>query len=442
MMQFEYYKMSLVFLIKGASHKLKDGSLPIFFRVRYKRKKYDQRIKNCTIQPEHVPLWNAKLMRFAVKNFAVNDVLDGLTEKFHSLIYMCREQNVKPDLILIKNALSQYSASFKSSPIESFLKSYYEKSIDTNRLRKNTKNSYWKSINYFIQFLKSEKLDELGLMEFDKKYANAFADYLVSDKRGGNYKALCPSSALTVIGKVKAIFERAVSDRLIQSNPWKGLRIRATKVVKPRLTFSEIQDLLALKIIPLCKLDWARDWLLFSIYTGLAYADIASLKKHKLEHTMDGLFLDTYRVKTSEQIRQYLISPAAAIVEKYRHFGCTLNEKSVLTQIGITHLNNQLKVLAKLAGIQTNLTIHIGRHSCMQHLVESGIENQLIVNSIMGWSSSKLISANYFIITQTKLLQANKLYEDYFNSHQAPANPIPLLPNAQNFINNYKIINK
>jgi integrase len=73
-----------------------------------------------------------------------------------------------------------------------------------------------------------------------------------------------------------------------------------------------------------------------------------------------------------------------------------------------TTFNIHLKILAAKAGVNINLTSHVGRHTMGSFLVDGGVEEKAAM-SILGVKSNKVIKT-YMHLKQSKLVsEANKL---------------------------------
>ena len=104
-----------------------------------------------------------------------------------------------------------------------------------------------------------------------------------------------------------------------------------------------------------------RDMFIFSAFTGMAYADIKKLTIKELVTTDDGnLWIVSARKKTGTVSRIRLLDVAVRIVEKYKK---ERTDDKVFPMLGYTTIDINLKQIAKICGIERNVSFHQGRHS-------------------------------------------------------------------------------
>src|SRR5581483_3138182 len=142
-----------------------------------------------------------------------------------------------------------------------------------------------------------------------------------------------------------------------------GFKTAKHEVVKEALTEQELATIDA-KRFPVDRLNFVKDIFLFSCYTGLAYADVKKLKRSEIGPDIDGNhWIFTNRQKTETASRIPILSPAMAIIEKYKdHPGCC-DSGHVLPVLSNQKMNAYLKEIADCCGIHKNLTFHIARHT-------------------------------------------------------------------------------
>lgn len=166
---------------------------------------------------------------------------------------------------------------------------------------------------------------------------------------------------------LRAVYNRAVEKGLTaQCYPFKHVYTGIDKTVKRAVTLKTIRRIKELDLKP-C-LDFARDMFLFSFYTrGMSFIDMAYLKKSDLHNGV----LSYRRRKTGQQMFIRWESCMQEILDKY-----PVNETGYLLPIIKTPdgerkqyrnmqrlVNNKLKKISTMAGLQMNLTMYVSRHS-------------------------------------------------------------------------------
>ncbi|MCK6649050.1 MAG: tyrosine-type recombinase/integrase, partial [Bacteroidia bacterium] len=162
------------------------------------------------------------------------------------------------------------------------------------------------------------------------------------------------------------------------------------------------------------RLDRARKIFVFSIYTGLAYADAMKLKKKELIQNSDNdFYFEVKRKKTNVETRQYIVDRAYYIIKDFELH--TLYKDEVLPKLSNQKLNDALRDLAEKLNIPKKLTSHLARHSFRQLLAEAGVIDMAAIKTLMGHSRSNDIDSIYHHVTDRQLLDARNKLQDYLN---------------------------
>jgi site-specific recombinase XerD len=139
-----------------------------------------------------------------------------------------------------------------------------------------------------------------------------------------------------------------------------GLRITPKPVFRNFLS-QEIDKIATLHLND-PDLDRKRDIFLFACYTGLAYVDLQQLNSsHLIKETDNSWYIRKPRQKTGQDSIIPLLPAAIRILEKYSvandianfHWFVSTNQK----------MNRGLKFIAKRAGIEKDLHMHLARHT-------------------------------------------------------------------------------
>lgn len=107
-----------------------------------------------------------------------------------------------------------------------------------------------------------------------------------------------------------------------------------------------------------------RDIFLFSCFTGLAYADVAKLKRTEITIGIDGeKWIFTKRTKNDSPSRIPLLPICLEILDKYKEHPKCCNKGLLLPVLSNQKMNSYLKEIADVCGIPKELTFHIARHT-------------------------------------------------------------------------------
>ena len=148
------------------------------------------------------------------------------------------------------------------------------------------------------------------------------------------------------------------------------------------------------------RLEQVRDLFIFSCYTALSYIDVCELTKDNIRISFDGnLWIMTKRHKTNVTSNVRLLEIPKAILEKYKD---KLPNGMILPIISNQKVNNYLKEIASICGINKNLTFHVARHSCATSvLISNGVPIET-VSKILGHTNIRTTQI-YARITDVKV---------------------------------------
>lgn len=169
--------------------------------------------------------------------------------------------------------------------------------------------------------------------------------------------------------RLKRYIHEAQKFELVDSDPYKGLTFDRGKSEKRKYLTEE--ELKKLENCPISSppIDRVRDMFLFQCYTGLAYSDFAKFDfANDVEERNGKYVIADRRKKTNEDYFIVLLSPTMRILEKYNY---------KLPVIANQRYNDYLKVAAQYAGIDKNLTSHVGRHTFAVWALNHGVSMEV-----------------------------------------------------------------
>ncbi len=208
-----------------------------------------------------------------------------------------------------------------------------------------------------------------------------FDDYRFHLKKEG----YAPATINRHLCWLSRLMYQAVSQGTIRFNPFERAKYEAVER-KPRfLSKGDVAKLLA---FPLQDegAELSRRMFLFSVFTGLAFADLQSLRASQIETNSEG---KRYIRKARQKTEVEILIPLHPIAEQilslyikeskgdYKVFPDTMSKGKLLTH---------LKAVGLACGIRTPLTYHVGRHSFGTLTLEAGIPMESIAK-MMGHSS-------------------------------------------------------
>jgi site-specific recombinase XerD len=228
------------------------------------------------------------------------------------------------------------------------------------------------------EFLEKEmKLTDIPL--------NALDDNFGKKLHGFFKKTLTHNVAIKYLIITKSIVKFAVNNKFLEVYPFIDTKMKLEKKEKVYLTLEEISAI-ANKEFETERLRTVRDCFLFSCYTGYCFADTKALTEKNLFKHGNDILVFKNREKTKVQAKVKLIPKALALVEKYRHgINCIVTGK-LFPMKSNQKMNEYLKEIAILCGIDKHLTWHVARFSFAKICMESNMDIK-VLSEALGHSS-------------------------------------------------------
>ena len=233
-----------------------------------------------------------------------------------------------------------------------------------------------KQLNAFVQ---SRGEDDIPLTTLTIDF---FDDYRFYLKKEG----YAPATINRHLCWLSRLMYRSVSQGTIRFNPFEEAKYEAVER-KPRfLSKGDVTKLLA---FPLQDegAELSRRMFLFSVFTGLAFADLQSLRASQIETNSEGKrYIRKTRQKTEVESLIPLHPIAEQILSRYTKEKSKGDYKIFPDTMSKGKLSTHLKAVGLACDIRTPLTWHVGRHSFGTLTLEAGIPMESIAK-MMGHSS-------------------------------------------------------
>jgi hypothetical protein len=233
-------KASFIFFPNESKQNLKNGKIPMYMRICFRRSKAESRL-NAEITENDLPKWDPRTMRLTERNSAVNHQLNRLDQKFSDF------------LILHTNELSAYTAAFMKDyvlgisksqlvTVTKFVDDYFESAVANNVSRTpGTIKNYRRSINHLNAFLAHTNQKSMFLEQVSFQFASDFKNYLTNSNPLLGRVGMTEVSAAGVIKKFRTIFTHAVDQDFLKKNPFKLVKIKTKSPQRDfRFSFKEL----------------------------------------------------------------------------------------------------------------------------------------------------------------------------------------------------------
>lgn len=332
-----------------------DGTAPIYVRVRLNSEKME-----LSTNKSIVPLaWDSKHARVTKHPLAkdINSYLDAfkgkLTEAYSQLFIA--QQDITLDAIRTIVLGKPSGAKHTIIQVAEEHNQHFQSLVGVKYSGGSYKN-YKTTLKYLQEFVpRHSRKRDIPLENVDYSFCQAFYVYLTTEK------TCRTNGANKQIQRLKKIMNYAIRHGYIKTNPLATYTLEFERVHKEALTLQEINKLMNLQLHrPV--LQQVRDVFLLQCFTGLSYGDVRNLKmEHISKGDNGGWWIRMKRQKTNVSFSIPLLEPALVLLNSYIPPTDPINP--IMPVLSNQKMNDNLKVLQELAGIQKTLTTHLARHS-------------------------------------------------------------------------------
>jgi len=347
----KYPTMRFVFDRKKLATKQKKGLVQIEVLSERKKKYISTSVKLYSDQ------WHEKRKVInAVNSIELNALLDGQMANIQKFVLELVHNNQPFDFEKLDAFLEKSTAS------KSFIEFVRTRIEDRADLEESTRKQHRTLLQSLEKFGKINYIDDLT-----KANITLYDDFL-------HQQGISQPTIYNYHKRLKRYLHEAMKFGLLDADPYIGLHFERGKFEKRKyLTEEELEMIRSCKInIP--SIDRVRDLFLFQCYTGLAYADFEKFDFERDVEERNGKFIvSDRRKKTNEDYKIVLLTPAIEILKKYDY---------KLPVISNQQYNIMLKVVAQYAGIDKNITTHMGRHTFAVFALNNGVPIEIVAKML------------------------------------------------------------
>lgn len=215
---------------------------------------------------------------------------------------------------------------------------------------------YKRTIRYMSEFLLTRKgVKNIAVSSINTDLLKQFFLFLRKQKNQEH------NTAVALLNCLKTILKTPVKNGTLRKNPFDDFPLKQKPVLRYYLEVEEIKRLQQLECLNDDE-ELKRDLFLLACFTGMAYIDIKGLTGSVFITDPDGtVCIRDTRQKTGIVSIIPLLPAAQEIFKKYSLTGeCKDFQWRVMSN---QKLNSGLKVIAKRAGIDKPIFMHLGRHT-------------------------------------------------------------------------------
>ncbi len=359
-----------------------DGKCPVYVRCTLKNQRFElstgifvlpeswsEKKQQINGRTEETKILNNRLDKICTRVLDVYNLLESKGESFSALKVKNKLLEVRDEkgvLEILDSIIKGIEARVGNDYSEGTLKHY-----------KTTRERL--SEFFRIKF----RRNDIGLAMVDYSLLSSFDLYLKAEL------LLKPNTALTYHKHLKKVLNTALAMNLISNNPYSSFKVSRNETHRDYLTRQELEAIKTKELSTL-RMDIIRDVFIFACYTGLAYAELRKLNKMHIQIGDDGgkwVIID--RDKTDIRCRIPLLPQAKIILEKYENLPYCKSHEKLLPVNSNQKMNEYLKELAGICGINKNLSMHVARHTFATSVTLSNGVPIETVSKMLGHTSLK-----------------------------------------------------
>jgi site-specific recombinase XerD len=336
---------------------LKNGEAPVFMRITTN----GERVDISTHRSINDKLWDQK-KGVAMGNTTKSHTLNEYLEHLKSRVYQYKKQLEIEDQIASATAirdLLQNKGEHNKNVIAVFTEHNTQCYEKVGRgMAAATVTRYETTMKHLRDFIKQKHhANDYPLRAINHQFIKDFEHYLMTTRKCNR------NTTSKYLGNFKKIIRLARFNDWIKKDPFQNVKIRFEEVDRDYLSETELWILIEKKFSN-DRLEKVKDIYLFCCFTGLAYADVCELSADNIVIGIDGnIWVRTKRKKTSRRCDIPLLEIPQAIIKKYENDSfCQVYDK-LLPVRSNQKMNEYLKEIAAICGIEKNLTFHTARHT-------------------------------------------------------------------------------
>jgi site-specific recombinase XerD len=378
-------KLDVLFFVKKTKL-LKNGEAPVCMRITVDARRAEMMIKR-SVAPNR---WNQK-KECATATDYVGKELNHFIEVCRTKVFQIFRQLEQDDRPITARAIVDIMQGRDDSDKQKTLVEIFsEHNAQVHSLvgvdfAEVTAKKFDTSLLRLREYLTYQyRTEDIAITDVDNQFIRNY-DLFLKTKCGCHH-----NSALKHLKNLKKIVRIAMANGWVQKDPFFGIRFMEQETHVEFLTKEEL-DTLVRTDFKIPQHNQVRDIFYFCTLTGLAFADVKTLKPEHIIADNDGtLWIRKPRQKTGVMCNVPLIPPAVALIEKYKgHPHCAINGV-VMPVFSNIVMNDYLRDIAKLCNFTKPLTCHIARHTAASVVFLANNVSLENVAKILGHKNTKM----------------------------------------------------
>lgn len=337
----------------------------------------------------------------------INEYINQLRHKIFEKELELMEKGYMVTAHLLKEAVNERVEAIKKKTLLTIFNDYMKMRLPMigKTIVQDTYNNNALTGRYIKEFMKSElKREDIFLHEIRIDFIQGFHSFLLGTKKNKQ------NSCVKHLKFLKQLLDMGVVNGHIHHNPLQTYKVEREPVEIDFLDYDELQKIINYST-PIKRFERTRDAFLFGCFTGLAYIDIKTLRKEHLETDSEGrIWIKKKRVKTGVLSRIPLLPMAKLLLEKYKDWPGEM----IMPIQDCTDVNENLKDIALLCGINKHLTFHTSRHTFASTVTLANNISMEVIAKMMGHTNTRMTARYAKLVDESIAKQMDKL-SDVFN---------------------------
>ena len=382
----------VLFFVKRAAVK-KSGKAPIIARITIDQDKIQFHTK-LEVAPDQWDVPRGKATGRSPEAQQINSLLDDIRmavqKQYHSLLatdgyvtaervrdaYLGKTEKTRTILEFFAQHNEQYLQKVKMDPTN---KTYWRYELTRRRLEEFIKYKY--------------SVSDMPLKDINVLFVENFLLFN-ENVHGCNH-----NTAMKFVQRLRTVVNFAKNTGMLFADPFGNFKVKFERTDRGYLTMEEIMAIYH-HTFPSRRLEQVRDLFIFSCFTALSYIDVCELQPDDISTGFDGnLWIIRKRHKTKVTASIRLLDIPIAILKKYKG---KLPDGKLLPVISNQRVNDYLKEIAAICGINKKLTFHMARHSCATSVLLANDVPIETVSKILGHTNIRTTQI-YARITDRKV---------------------------------------
>ena len=382
----------VLFFVKRAAVK-KSGKAPIIARITIDQDKIQFHAK-LEVAPDQWDVPRGKATGRSPEAQQINSLLDDIRmavqKQYHSLLatdgyvtaervrdaYLGKTEKTRTILEFFAQHNEQYLQKVKMDPTN---KTYWRYELTKRRLEEFIKYKY--------------SVSDMPLKDINVLFVENFLLF------NENVHDCNHNTAMKFVQRLRTVVNFAKNTGMLFADPFGNFKVKFERTDRGYLTMEEIMAIYH-HTFPSRRLEQVRDLFIFSCFTALSYIDVCELQPDDISTGFDGnLWIIRKRHKTKVTASIRLLDIPIAILKKYKG---KLPDGKLLPVISNQRVNDYLKEIAAICGINKKLTFHMARHSCATSVLLANDVPIETVSKILGHTNIRTTQI-YARITDRKV---------------------------------------